>query len=268
MKIVISNIPSVFPPAYNEQLYLIDTRSVMQTKDYLTVETEGKIQIKNDTSYRKRKIQTVSYDKYTLEFITTETINIGQLNVANEITIIQDNGESHLAELIDFQEPAKLSNSEFRLYSIIYRDLNSKETINHLTYDSTINPDYDVSLVITSIGTYYSSLTPVFDVSEYKRTSNDDNYIDVVSSESSFKTITYTAYLSEDDKNTVLEYVNANSTFVDVAGGGVKVHISYNGTSYQPLETPIVTIDKGELEGIYFITITLSYETILNYPYE
>lgn len=269
MKIVASNIPGYYPSGFNEQIYLVGERSVNQVKDYSLIETEQKYKVVNDETYRTRKVQTVFYDKYEIEFITTENIDIGILNVAGEITIIQDNGEQHLAELIDFPEPTKGAQSEYRIYNIVYRDLNSKITVNHLTYDSVDNPDYVAKLDISqkfTLKEYFSPVVPILDISEYNRTVDDSNYIEQVSSENAFKTITFIAYLKEAEKNELLEYLNAESAIGKPSLGGSNfITLTYNSTGYTAIQTPEVTIDQGDLEGIFFITVTVPYEQILNY---
>lgn len=272
MKIVLSDIPGYFPSNYNEQLYL-DARSVGDGKDYFFVETADKFQITNDDSYRNRKIQTVFYDKYTIEFVTTESIAIGVLNIAEVLTIIQESGETHIAEILDSPESTKMQNSEFRLYTITYRDLNSKTTVNHLTFDSEDNPQFSSELYIRKLtgedfDILKSKIIPVFSVSEYNRSSDNSNSVELVNSESAFKTITYHAYLSELDKNIILQYVNSKSVTGSIAGTKPFAYIKYDSVNYTPIETPIVTVDKGELEGLFYVTVTVNYNHINNYPYE
>ena len=270
MKIVISDIPGYFPPEYPEQLYL-DARSISSVKDYFFVETAEVFQIKNDPSYRKRKIQTVFYDKYTIEFMTTESVDIGLLALAGTVTIIQDGGEPHLAELIDFQEPTKGQDSEFRIYNITYRDLNSKTTVNHLTFDVDDNPSFSTELYLNKEGEgfniFFSKLFAEFSITEYNRTTDDSNQTELVSSEVAFKSITFHSYMSELDKNEILNYVNGLAAVGNKTEGVPYVYIKYNDTDYEPLETPIVTSEKGELEGLFYVTVTINYEQILNYPY-
>jgi len=273
MKIVLSNIPGYFPVAYNAQLYL-GTRSVSSVKDYFFAESEQKFRITNDDSYRNRRIQTVFYDRYTIEFTATESIDVGLMAIAETISIIQDSGETHLAELIDFQEPSKMQDSEFRLYTITYRDLNSKTTIDHLTYDATDNPSYSAQLLINYEGAgfeaFNSKIILDLSISEYTRTSDDSNFLELVSSESASKTITYHAYLNETDKNFILQYVNGNAINGNEADVSQfpYVYIIYNSLNYEPIDTPIVTVDGGELEGLFYVTVTINYTQILNYPNE
>lgn len=166
-----------------------------------------------------------------------------------------------------------MQESEFLLYNITYRDLNSKVTVNHLTYDSEDNPSFSTELYMRKVyggatSSLKSKILPIFSVSEYVRTTDDSNYIEMVSSESAFNTITFHSYMNEDDKNTVLENVNGLTGSVYPSGVYPFVYIKYDGDIYYPKNTPIVTVDGGELEGLFYVTITINYDQILNYPYE
>ncbi len=256
MKIVISKIPGDYPSAYNEQFYL-NVRSVREGRDFFVAETAEKHQVKDDESYRKRKIQSVFYDKYTIEFMTTESIDIDKINVAGEIIITQDSGEQHLAEILDFQEPSKMQRSEFRLYTLTYRDLNSKETINHL---SAFSFSEGIIRFKSGITNSYSPIYPKFDVTEYEKTENSDNYIQKISSDNAFKTIEFISYVSQ--ASLVVIKRGMSATYLDT------FIIEYDSVEYTALETPELIVEESELEDLIPIRVIMRYEQILNYPYE
>ena len=274
MKISVSNIPGYYPNDFYGQLYL-NVRSVRKGFDSVITETTEKHQVVNDEQYRIRKIQTAFYDKYTIEFITTESISVELLDIAGEVIITQDNGEEHLANIIDFAEPEVLQNSEFRLYTITYQDLNSKEVINHLTYDSDINSDYIVQLDYVSDGSgnpvesLYTPVYPIFSVSDYEIEENDDNSVKKRSFENAFRTVQILMFLDADDKNSLLRSINQKHLNMS-AGVGFDngVVIKYDGTDYEALEVPEILVEDSELEGIYPVIMTLRYEQILNFPYD
>ena len=256
MKISISKIPGLFPSGYSEQLY-VDTRSVRQGIDPFVTETAKKVQIVNDSSYRKRKIQSVIYDKYTIKFITTESVDIDMLNYAGEVIITLDNGEQHLAEFIEVPTFEKLAQSEFREYTVTYRDLYSKKTIDHLVYSSVTNSDY-YTLLKYDGGTKYTKLYPEYGLSEWDLTSNKDNYNEQVSSESAYLTIKGTFYIETYNvPNFIkeLNYDNLSSTYMQVSS-----------VKYYPLEVPLVEVEESEMEGVTPVSVTIKYEQILNYP--
>lgn len=256
MKITISKIPGIFPSGYSEQLY-VDARSVRSGIDSFVNETAKRVQIVDDQAYRKRKIQSVIYDKYTIKFITTESVDIDMLNYAGEVIITLDNGEQHLAEFIEVPTFEKLGQSEFREYTVTYRDLYSKKTINHLVYSSVTNPTY-YTLIKYNGGTHYTQLYPEFGLSEWDLTSNKDNYNEQISSESAYKTIKATFYiLTTGVPNFIkeLNYDNLALTYMQVSS-----------VKYYPLETPMVDVEETEMEGVSTVNITIKYEQILNYP--
>jgi hypothetical protein len=272
MKINIAEIPGFFPSGYTEQLYL-DARSVRNGIDSVIIKTLEKFKVTNDETYRLRNAQTVFYDKYLLELTVPESVNIDLMNFSGQSIITLDNSEQHNAEFIEVPVGEKLGNTYFRKYILTYRDLYSKNTINHLTYDSTLNPDYSTELVIRNVATLKSKILPIFTVGEYTRTADNSNHIELVNTESAFKEIVFSAYLSENDKNTVLEYVNSNSigTLADLRTGKAYINVITGvgtSTSYTSLETPVVTVDDSDLEGLFYVTVTMSYEQILNRPFE
>jgi hypothetical protein len=266
MKIIISGIPGDFPSTYTEQFYFTE-RAVRVGKDTFFVETAKKVQIYGDTSYRKRKIQTVVWDKYTIKFITTESVDIDKILYAKNVYITLDNGEQHTAEIIETPTFEKLGASEFREYTITYRDLGSKQTINHLVYSSTENPDYYMTLKHSS-GTKYTPIYPDFGASEWDATTNKDNYKIVVSSESIYKTITGTFYIATSEVPDLLKELSYENCLAGIVSAASAVtYFQISTTKYVPLETPEVSIEDTELEGITPVKITIRYEQTLNYPF-
>lgn len=257
MKITASNIPEYFPDGYNEQYYLVSTRSVNQLKDISTIETSEKYKILNDETWENRKVQAVSYDKYTIEFITTENIDIGIFDLAEDITITLDDGDIHQAKFLELSEPQKLKESEFRLYNLTYIDLNSKATINYL---STFSSETSIAKFKSGITSTYTKIYPIFGVTEYDKTENEDNYIKLVSSDSAFKTISFVAYVRTGDLNNIKEGLSANYLS--------DMYIEYDNNQYVPLEVPEIIEETDEsLEDLTKITVILKYNQILNYPF-
>lgn len=264
MKITISNIPGDFPSGYSEQIYL-DTRSVRIGRDFTIFETADAVKILNDQKYRKRKIQSINYDKYTIELITTESVDIDRINMANTVTIVQDSGDIHEAEIIDFTEATRMQNSEFRLYNLIYRNLTNKQTIDYLSNETVIvsgserayfeYENYDTSTTIR-IKTFINSL---FDVALYEFTENNDNFLKLRSSEYTFDTVEFLAYVTESEKNGILKYTN----FTNLS----TLKIVDDSTTYTAIEVPEIEIEDSELEGLYPVRIRLRYNQILKYPY-
>lgn len=266
MKITISKIPGVFPVGYSEQFF-DDTRSVKDGIDSFFVETAKRVQIINDTSYRKRKIQSVIYNRYTIKIITTESVDIDMLNYAGEVIITLDNSEQHLAEFIEAPSVEKLSNSEFRQYTLTYRDLYSKQTINHLVYNSSNNSDYYVKLVYNG-GIKYTQIYPELAISELEQTQNNDNYNNMSSSESAYKTISATFYIEDSNIQDFIKEL----TYLNVIDGinvaaSAKTYMEVASIKYIPKETPLVEIEDTDMEGIKPVKVTIKYEQILNYPF-
>lgn len=260
MKISISDIKSFYPDGFAEQIYINSSkfRLTNEGQDIVIFQTPQKFKVKGDETWRTRKVQTVFYDKFQLSFITTESTNLDLLRVANNVIITLDSGEIHDAELLDIPTYEKLQNSEFKRVTLIYRDLNSKETINHLNANSLTDGIAKFHPGITNI---YSPIYCKFDVSEYDRQENNDNYVQSVSAEIAFKQIKFYAYVSEGALFNIKQGVNAE----EVAASDV--YIEFNGTTYTALEVPEIEEIEDDFEDLRGIIVTLSYEKILNYPY-
>ena len=266
MKIIISDIPGDFPQGYAEQFY-IDTRSVRKGRDYLTIETAKSHKKLNDQTFRKRKIQSVSFAKYTIQFKTTESIDIELVNMANNISI--ENGiEIHQAEIIDFAEATNMQESEFRLYNLTYRDLVSRQTVDYLSSDTaeiqgSERAYYQYKNYDTTETVRIRTLLNVnFNFTPYEVSENNDNLIIIRSSESAFSVAELTAYVSEAQRNDILKYTNfTNLDFLSIFENANSL------LEYKAMEVPEVIIEDSELEGLFFITIRLRYQQELKYPF-
>ncbi len=264
MKITISNIPGDFPTGYSEQYY-IDTRSVRIGKESTIIETEKSHKALNDQIFKKRKIQSIFYDKYTIEFVTTESIDIDRVNMANFIQIVQDSGEIHEAEIIDFSDATRMQNSEFRLYNLVYINLSNKKTIDYLSSDTVGSSNksyfeyynyYDAETINLN-----SLLNVNLDISPYEFTENDDNGLKMRSSEYTFKVAEFTGYLSESEKNDLLFYSNYFNLST------LKIYENQDSlVSYSAIEVPQITVEDSDLEGLYPVTIRVRYEQEYRYP--
>jgi hypothetical protein len=265
MKIIISDIPGDFPPEYSEQIYL-DTRSVRVGRDNVIIETAKSHKALNDQKFRKRKIQSLSYSKYTVELITTESVDIDRINMAKTVSIVQDSAEIHSAEIIDFQEATKLQGSEFRLYNLIYRNLLTKQTVDYLSsetaeasnraYFEYINYDTQETVRINTLLNVNYSFTP------YEFSENNDNGLSIRSREQGFSVAELTAYVSESEKADLLKYVNYyNISTLKICENQDTL------VSYEAIEVPEIITDETELEGLYPIIIKLRYAQELKYPF-
>lgn len=270
MKIEISDIPGYYNTDYREQLY-VNARAVNAYKESEIIESDEKFKIKNDNNYKTRKIQSIFYDKYSIEFITTENIDVGILEIAGKIYITQSSGEIHNAKIINLTEPEKIQDSSFLKYTITYIDIDSKEVINHLTFDEDENPDYILNFVIIIFSTFYSYKTKIYpkiDVTDYEIEENTDNGLQIITSEKAYKTIKCYFFVTEDQKNELKERINFDEFINKTPWGMKRMYIEYNEDVITFVEVPILEIKDTELEGIYYVTITGKYEQILNYPYD
>lgn len=273
MKITISKIPGVYPVDYAEHFY-DDARAVREGIDPFVTVTAKRHKIVNDANYRKRTIQSVIYDKYTIDFITTESVDIDMMNYAGEVIITLDNGEQHLAEFIEPPTVEKLADSEFRRYTVTYRDLYSKKTINHLVWDETNNSEHYTIFKFNG-GILRTKLYPDLRLTEWEKTSTKDNYKEVVNSEMAYKTIEATFYILD---------TNASATTGDLQNMQNMVNYMYilpgledpleaitymqvGTTKYIPIEVPTIEVEDSEMEGVIPVKVTVKYEQILNYPF-
>jgi hypothetical protein len=269
MKITISDIPNYYPS--EEQLYIDSSkfRIIQDGNDLVIFNTPIKHKVLNDETWRIRKVQSVLYNKYNLSFIVTESQNVDILSLAGTITITLDSGEIHNAELLDVPSYENLQNSNFRRVSLSYRDLNSKETLNHLDVGATAAyaSRFEVRDVtqlpqISRIFDIKSNILCRVDFSEFNRTTINDNYIESVSSESGFYEYKFFAYISESD----LQSLKANLTGKHVKDEAIV--LTYDTQEIKPLEIPTLEVLEDDFEDLKGVIITIKYSQILNYPYE
>lgn len=258
MKIEISNIKGYFPDGYSEQKYIDSSiyRVRGNGNDIVILKTPIKHKVKNDATYRNRKIQSVFYDKYILNLIITESTNIDLLSIAETVTITLDSGEIHNAELLDVPIYETIQDSDFKKVTLEYRDLNSKRTINHLEVNDLTD---GIAKFTNGVTSYFSPLYCKFDVSEFEREENNDNGLTIVSKENAFQTIVFYAYLTDDQIVSLKKY----TTYSNIDN----TQIEFDGTTYTALEVPKIEVNEGDYEGLKEVIITARYEQILNYPF-
>lgn len=258
MKIEISNIPGYFPSDYPEQLYVDSSRYRVKAEqpDIVIYRTSEKIKVKTDETYRQRKIQSILYDKYTLSFVVTESTSIELLTIAGTVNITLDNGEIHNAELLDVPTYEDVDNTDFKKVTIIYRNLSTKTTINHLQAQ---NLTEGIARFKSGITNTYTPIHCKLDVSDYEREENADNGLIIVSRDIAFRTIEFVAYLSQESIEVIKRGLSYSYLSV--------FEIEYDGTTYTALEYPEVSVEDTEFENLKLLRVIMKYEQLINYPY-
>jgi hypothetical protein len=182
------------------------------------------------------------------------------MDIAYTFTVVLENGETHQAEIIELPEAERLSESEFRRFTAVYKDLGSKRVINYLETegDSVItgSNDYVINFYPDqqSIETYYYYLIPEFgsEQIEFETERNENN--DITAYNLYYKTIKARFFVNDNIKETWLQDIPK------VDWDSSNYYIRVNGTFYNSLKTPTIEEIDSELINLNILDITFYYE--------
>lgn len=264
--IKISKLPGIFPSDTFQDIKYTRSRVVRDGFHEQTFETENSYALPFDKWQRRRKIQTILYNKYKIQIHSKEHEAIEHLKYADMINI-ECEGVSYEAIVLEVSK-AQAGDLIEGVYDVIFYDVNSVnyknyvQPVNDYLKSSYIVDQYDPSQMIelnidygTGSFKFYTLLVPRNTISDIKTESANVSGIDYVSYESHQRLIDCVFYTSETNARSIKDNARFSAGY---NGGSWTVKIG--GTPYVAKEFISPSIERiEEAVDLYKVTFMLKY---------
>ena len=252
-KIRIKELPGIYPNySYVDTIYSTN-RPIKIGFHEESFTTDKKFKTTNDTWYNNRKIQTILYDKYSINIPAKENQRIGLLKYGDFIEIEFPTGSTHECLILAVNEQY-VGDSFAIMYTIEYADINPQNytnleqpVINYLKHENIENAGVYGTLAAAYLnngsGTtkIYTRLLPEFDVSEYDVKEEKVNSINVTSYVAYQGTLKARFYIGQTNANLIKDLLRFSSGY---NSGYLKIVYGY---TYQSIE--LVKPDISQIVG-------------------
>lgn len=300
IKISLKGIPGYHPSYSYQDTFNVSGNEFYRTgNNVITIETTGLVSTRDSDVYRKRAIQDILTDKYTLVVYSHETANIQLLDIAEDIYIEDEFGTIHKANMLAPVSSVlvDLSTRKFK-HTISYSDINTENygsgnqmIINHLvnlpllTNDKypNLNEFYflskkEIDAEFTNAHEVYTSdpfqagsyvIRSVIDIDEVTEKvleagGKNGEALTRLNRVVTLKQKRFTAYINEFDKQIVERY--ASMCYDNLGESGIIDR--KNGTTtkaIQPISYEISEFVDGA--DLFQLNILLTYESVDFLPY-
>ncbi len=295
VKIECKELPTIYPRVGYTDIVdykYISDRVVSRGYYFEKFLTDKKFNIRNDSIYQQRTIQTILYNKYELKIFATESIGVQLLELAKYMVVTLQDGSIHNAVITAITEESNINETRLSVYTVEYYDINlnnypeavqpinnflesrylrskffipvgdsdlivAQNYLNGIRFSSTKTIDtYFTSL--SDKGTIFTELTPFIDISEPKQAITELNGLEITTQVSNKNIAQTRFYLNESDKNLVTKYLPMCDN--------VTLYYKKNGISYTLLALETTIAEVVEIVGavdLYRIDINIVYSNLV-----
>lgn len=276
-EIKIQGLPTVYNTDFIDSIFsrnrivkLPEKHSIVnKTKEYYTT-------VSDTTHSKQRLIQTILYDKYTLEYYCNENSGIFNIVYAESITIVKPDGEEINAEVLDFQSERMEQTTMYKV-TITFIDISADTyTVNNYlktALDTWVQPyttNFFNCSYIDGIGSnpmFTTLLNPKYSISEPEIKSTKETGNELATNIVYFKQVTFHFFLSESDKNLLSEYVNKIQTYNTNQAYVVWYDMKNTNGGFILEQPKLEVIENENLIDLYECIVTFRYEKIIRNPY-
>lgn len=89
IKIILTHIPNMTPSGFQDFI-VTDSRPFEDGEFVISLETESPVKLKGENTYRQRRVQTITYPKYTLQLPDAQAEHLEMLKHGEKCYIVED----------------------------------------------------------------------------------------------------------------------------------------------------------------------------------
>jgi len=284
-QILIKGIPQLYSSGFTDTSY-VDARLEL-LPDYFSKRLETKEYwrtVHQPFLSDKQPVQIHNYRKYRLTTYANEQVNYNNLNLATDVTVIDENGSSVPVKVLSLKND-KLSDTAFYKTTIEFAEYihDAVNIINYLTYPQNKFGKTDNDLVKLQLSnnknidniidfaagqtlSFYTCLLPKLDRTKPELINNNQTGINYTFKSIDAAVLSIKLFLTENEMLQLKKYLHR--CFYLNSGVSNGVSIIYNGNVYTAIEPVTADIkEQADLINVFEVDIDLKYDQTIFYPF-